>query len=178
MQFQTQTNELLRASFLDTAKGHLLQTVRAVRRQNPSGCESAVPSGSNSANDLADLLCLEDCSADPHEIDFSDAELMSGLWARYERQQIYTWLGDVLVSVNPYSNVGAFDEEKTTKSAAEVAARYTGGDSPQAPHLYAVVRQTLAAAGKRHALLITGESGAGKTEAGLVDQTVTDRQTF
>lgn len=30
---------------------------------------------------------------------------------RYERQQIYTWLGDVLVSVNPYSNVGAFDED-------------------------------------------------------------------
>lgn len=134
-------------SFLDTAKGHP-QSVRAVRRQNLSGCEPAVLSSSNIASDSADLLCLED---------FSDAELLSGLWARYERQQIYTWLGDVLVSVNPYSNVGAFDEE--------VAARYTGGDSPQAPHLYAVVRQTLAAAGKRHALLITGESGAGKTEA-------------
>lgn len=33
---------------------------------------------------------------------------------RYERQQIYTWLGDVLVSVNPYSNVGAFDEDTDT----------------------------------------------------------------
>ena len=34
----------------------------------------------------------------------------AGFCVRYERQQIYTWLGDVLVSVNPYSNVGAFDE--------------------------------------------------------------------
>jgi len=96
----------------------------------------------------ADLLCLED---------FSDSELLRGLWARYERRQIYTWLGDVLVSVNPYSDVGAFGEE--------MAARYSSSRPPQAPHLYAVVQQALSATGRRQALLITGESGAGKTEA-------------
>eukprot|EP00434_Breviolum_minutum_P003864 symbB.v1.2.003397.t1/scaffold190.1/size276550/22 len=127
------------SSFLDVGKGQP-HVFRAVRRS-----EIAILSNSGAVNDSADLLCLED---------FSDAELLHGLWARYERQQIYTWLGDVLVSVNPYSNVGAFDEE--------VAVRYAGAN---APHLYAVVAQTLTAPGKRHALLITGESGAGKTEA-------------
>ncbi|CAE7565251.1 Myo1a [Symbiodinium natans] len=98
----------------------------------------------------ADLLCLED---------FSDSELLRGLWARYERRQIYTWLGDVLVSVNPYSDVGAFGQE--------MAARYSSSRPPQAPHLYAVVQQALSAPGRRQALLITGESGAGKTEEHL-----------
>lgn len=129
------------STYFDVAKGQP-QTFRAIRRSDSTYLHSST------SYDSADLLCLED---------FSDAELLHGLWARYERQQIYTWLGDVLVSVNPYSNVGAFDEE--------VAARYAGVKTPKAPHLYAVVGQALAAKGERHALLITGESGAGKTEA-------------
>lgn len=96
----------------------------------------------------ADLLHLED---------FNDSELLRGLWARYEKREIYTWVGSVLVSVNPYSDVGAFKEE--------MAARYGSDKPPQAPHLFAVVRQALTSPGSRHALLITGESGAGKTEA-------------
>jgi len=95
-----------------------------------------------------DLLHLED---------FNDAELLRALWKRYERKDIYTWVSSVLVSVNPYRDVGVFREE--------IAARYASSSPPQAPHLYATVKAALAAPGNRHAILITGESGAGKTEA-------------
>lgn len=83
--------------------------------------------------------------------------LLRALWARYERREIYTWVGTVLVSVNPYQDVGAFHED--------LAAAYASDCPPQAPHLYATVRAALTAPDYRHALLITGESGAGKTEA-------------
>lgn len=95
-----------------------------------------------------DLLHLED---------FNDNELLRALWQRYEQKHIYTWVGSVLVSVNPYRDIGAFKEE--------TMARYAAKEPPQAPHLFATVRAALAAPGNRHALLITGESGAGKTEA-------------
>mmetsp|Transcript_100673 Transcript_100673/g.259962 ORF Transcript_100673/g.259962 Transcript_100673/m.259962 type:complete len:1419 (-) Transcript_100673:242-4498(-) len=95
-----------------------------------------------------DLLQLED---------FNDSDLLRALWTRYERKEIYTWVGSVLVSVNPYKDIGAFREE--------VAARYASSSTLQAPHLFATVKAALAAPGNRHALLITGESGAGKTEA-------------
>jgi myosin heavy subunit len=95
-----------------------------------------------------DLLRLED---------FNDASLVRSLWTRYEQGLIYTWVGSVLVSVNPYRDVGVFAEE--------VAIRYASNWPPQAPHLYAVVKSALVAPEKRHALLVTGESGAGKTEA-------------
>jgi len=95
-----------------------------------------------------DLLHLED---------FTDGELLRALWTRYQRKEIYTWVGSVLVSVNPYRDIGIFRDD--------VAAQYASNNPPQAPHLYATVRAALNAPGKQHALLITGESGAGKTEA-------------
>lgn len=95
-----------------------------------------------------DLLNLED---------FNDNELLRALWIRYERKEIYTWVGSVLVSVNPYRDIGVFRDE--------LAARYASNNPPQAPHLFATVKAALTAPGDRHALLITGESGAGKTEA-------------
>lgn len=118
---------------------------RPTRRLSEECCSDG-PGDSSVGPD--DLLRLED---------FNDAELLRGLWARYERREIYTWVGSVLVSVNPYSDVGAFKEE--------VLARYASSRPPQAPHLFAAVRAALSAPGSRHALLITGESGAGKTEA-------------
>eukprot|EP00931_Biecheleriopsis_adriatica_P006099 TRINITY_DN107555_c0_g1_i1.p1 TRINITY_DN107555_c0_g1~~TRINITY_DN107555_c0_g1_i1.p1 ORF type:complete len:1278 (+),score=237.54 TRINITY_DN107555_c0_g1_i1:29-3835(+) len=125
-----------------------------------------------------DLLLLED---------LDDEALLDGLRQRYQKQQIYTWVGGVLVSVNPYCDVGVFAEELAAQYAEEAqAAREVSpfggsclrlregsrelaasGRSIQSlpPHLYAVVASALHAPGNRHALLITGESGAGKTEA-------------
>jgi len=96
-----------------------------------------------------DLLHLED---------FNDIELLRCLKIRYGRHQIFTWVGSVLVSVNPYRDIGVFKED-LMEGYADVT-QHTGR-----PHLFASVAACLAAPGSRHALLISGESGAGKTEA-------------
>eukprot|EP00427_Karlodinium_veneficum_P062454 CAMPEP_0169338818 /NCGR_PEP_ID=MMETSP1017-20121227/18121_1 /TAXON_ID=342587 /ORGANISM="Karlodinium micrum, Strain CCMP2283" /LENGTH=1049 /DNA_ID=CAMNT_0009434383 /DNA_START=28 /DNA_END=3177 /DNA_ORIENTATION=- len=97
-----------------------------------------------------DLLHLED---------LDESELLRCLKERYDARDIYTWVGSVLVSVNPYCDIGVFREE--------LAALYSGtsqGSQPP-PHLFAAVAAAFAAPGRQHALLISGESGAGKTEA-------------
>lgn len=105
--------------------------------------------GSPSRDVPDDLLHLED---------LDDLELLRCLKVRYESRQIYTWVGGVLVSVNPYCDIGDFRENLTSL--------YTGNaQGAQTPHLFAVVAAALSAPGSQHALLISGESGAGKTEA-------------
>eukprot|EP00929_Paragymnodinium_shiwhaense_P096392 TRINITY_DN5796_c0_g1_i2.p1 TRINITY_DN5796_c0_g1~~TRINITY_DN5796_c0_g1_i2.p1 ORF type:complete len:1442 (-),score=353.43 TRINITY_DN5796_c0_g1_i2:80-4405(-) len=123
---------------------------RPARRSSVVDVVDASPASHSqtSADAPEDLLQLED---------FNDEELLRSLWNRYERKEIYTWVGNVLVSVNPYRDVGAFKQEKM--------AQYLSSRIPKAPHLFATVRAALAAPGNRHAILITGESGAGKTEA-------------
>merc|ERR1719399_977856 len=95
-----------------------------------------------------DLMLLED---------LDESSLIQALWQRYEDGQIYTTVGTVLVSVNPYQDVGAFRRE--------LLLSYASGAPPKAPHLFRTVAEALAAPGDHHALLVTGESGAGKTEA-------------
>lgn len=133
------------SSGLDQSRVSRPSRGKAVRRTTP---ETASCSHREDQEVPADLLSLED---------FNDQELLRGLWARYEKKSIYTWVGGVLVSVNPYADVGAFRED--------IANSYASSNPPQAPHLYATVQQALVSPGARHALLITGESGAGKTEA-------------
>ncbi|CAE8741661.1 unnamed protein product, partial [Polarella glacialis] len=127
--------------------GSTWKSSRPTRRSSDSD-ESSGSAEDKVNNVPCDLLQLED---------FSDATLLKGLWARYESRNIFTWVGQVLVSVNPYTDIGAFKEE--------MAAQYASSIPPQAPHLFGMVRSALSSPGSRHALLITGESGAGKTEA-------------
>lgn len=122
--------------------------IRPVRRCGVTGI-TAVRAGLGAAVRAPDdLLQLED---------FSDGDLLHALWSRYEQREIYTWVGSVLVSVNPYQNIGVFDDD--------LAEQYASDNPPQAPHLYATVIASLKAEGNQHAILITGESGSGKTEA-------------
>ncbi|KAG2392598.1 hypothetical protein C9374_011323 [Naegleria lovaniensis] len=78
---------------------------------------------------------------------------------RYERDQIYTYSGLFLVAVNPYKNLPIYTEE--------VIKKYEGKRREDVePHIYAVsdvaYRQMLQN-GENQSMLITGESGAGKT---------------
>ena len=92
-----------------------------------------------------------------------EAPLLTALGRRYKRDAIYTYTGDVLVSVNPYKSIPllydlpAVDDEEAFE--AMDAAR---------PHVYGIARRAQAAVRAtrvNQSVVVSGESGAGKTEA-------------
>ena len=95
--------------------------------------------------------------------------ILNTLEGRFTSQIVDTCLGDIVLSINPFKNVGATGES--------IAARYMGcfesgkrTDLP--PHVYALADRAHSAIARHHgqsaksqSVLISGESGAGKTEA-------------
>ncbi|XP_015438922.1 PREDICTED: myosin-IIIb-like [Dufourea novaeangliae] len=91
----------------------------------------------------------------------SESGIVEQLEHRYEQGQIYTYIGDILVAVNPFTNLGLYTgiEQKRYKGQAR-------SDNP--PHIFAVADaayQALLHQRQNQAIVISGESGAGKTES-------------
>ncbi|XP_037019433.2 unconventional myosin-Ia [Artibeus jamaicensis] len=87
--------------------------------------------------------------------------LLRNLQLRYENKEIYTYIGSVLVSVNPYQQLPIYGPEFIDKYRD-----YTFYELK--PHIYALANtayQSLQSRDQDQCILITGESGAGKTEA-------------
>ncbi|XP_053465671.1 unconventional myosin-Ig isoform X2 [Nycticebus coucang] len=88
-------------------------------------------------------------------------DFMRNLQLRFEKGRIYTYIGEVLVSVNPYQELPLYGPEAITK--------YQGRELyERPPHLYAVANAAYKAMKRRSrdtCIVISGESGAGKTEA-------------
>uniref|UniRef100_A0A8C7UVR1 Unconventional myosin-Ic n=1 Tax=Oncorhynchus mykiss TaxID=8022 RepID=A0A8C7UVR1_ONCMY len=91
----------------------------------------------------------------------SEAAFIENLRKRFKENLIYTYIGSVLVSVNPYK-----DLEIYTKNHME---RYRGINFYEvSPHIYAVSDnsyRSMRTERRDQCILISGESGAGKTEA-------------
>ncbi|MEJ1274400.1 hypothetical protein NN561_005284 [Cricetulus griseus] len=88
-------------------------------------------------------------------------DFMKNLQLRFEKGRIYTYIGEVLVSVNPYQELPLY--------GPEAIAKYQGRELyERPPHLYAVANAAYKAMKRRSrdtCIVISGESGAGKTEA-------------
>ncbi|XP_030631998.1 myosin Ic, paralog b isoform X3 [Chanos chanos] len=91
----------------------------------------------------------------------SEVAFIENLRKRFKENLIYTYIGSVLVSVNPYK-----DLEIYTKQHME---RYRGVNFYEvSPHIYAVsdnAYRSMRTERRDQCILISGESGAGKTEA-------------
>ena len=74
---------------------------------------------------------------------------------------MYTYVGDIVVSVNPFKNTGCYGKA--------IRAKFKGGVRRNLPpHIYALVEHAYGEMNRNQfsqSILISGESGAGKTEA-------------
>lgn len=91
--------------------------------------------------------------------DLHEASLLWNLKLRYDRGTIYTFAGSILVAVNPYK---MFPDSY----GLEVAKKYAGKPlGTLAPHLFAIGAAAHAALPTPQVVVISGESGSGKTES-------------
>ncbi|XDB59116.1 hypothetical protein AB1E18_012518 [Capra hircus] len=91
----------------------------------------------------------------------SESAFLDNLRKRFSENLIYTYIGTLLVSVNPYQELGIY-----TLSQMELYQGVNFFELP--PHVYAIADNAyrmMCSELNNHFILISGESGAGKTEA-------------
>ncbi|XP_061876951.1 myosin-IIIa isoform X1 [Entelurus aequoreus] len=80
---------------------------------------------------------------------------------RYGRDQIYTYVGDILIAVNPFHQMQIY--------APQYSKMYVGAKrTANPPHIFAVADiayQSMVSYHSDQCIVISGESGAGKTES-------------
>ncbi|XP_071954506.1 myosin-IIIb-like isoform X2 [Antedon mediterranea] len=95
-----------------------------------------------------------------------EAILLEELKCRYNQDKIYTYVGDILVAVNPFRDIGIYGKEVSEKYKSQKR-------TANPPHIFGVSDAAYQAmvtgssiGGKRNqCIVISGESGAGKTES-------------
>lgn len=99
--------------------------------------------------------------ADHENLD--EETLLHELELRFNRDQIYTYVGEILVSMNPFKMIdGLYSNDKLS------LYRTVADKGAIPPHVYATASMaydSMFSSGKDQVCVISGESGAGKTEA-------------
>ena len=124
----------------------------ATRMLSTSSSGSSFSSVLEETNGCADMVLLEEITL---------GSIVQNLKTRYDSGGIYTYIGSVVVSVNPYRTLLIYDQDYISlyqsKSMLELP-----------PHIYAIVDEAYRSMRDKNVdqcIIITGESGAGKTEA-------------
>jgi len=106
----------------------------------------------NLEEEISDLVMLED---------LSPAFILYTLKNRFLHKQIYTYVGTILVSVNPYERLAIY--------SPQIMENYRNrGVSELPPHIFVTADnafQRMIDLELSQSIIISGESGAGKTEA-------------
>ncbi|XP_040893261.1 unconventional myosin-XV [Toxotes jaculatrix] len=93
--------------------------------------------------------------------ELNETTVLMNLKKRYDQEFFYTYIGSILVSMNPYKLLNIY--------GTDMVLQYEGrslSDNP--PHLFAIANlsyTTMMDAKKDQCIVISGESGSGKTEA-------------
>ncbi|KAH7727939.1 hypothetical protein AAVH_04183 [Aphelenchoides avenae] len=125
----------------DEGNEHRLGAERRIRVMHPSSIQG-----------VEDMIQLGDL----HE-----AGILRNLHIRYKEKLIYTYTGTILVAMNPYKSLPIYTAENI-----RLYRNRRIGDLP--PHIFAIADNAYAnmcATGRNQCIVISGESGAGKTES-------------
>ncbi|XP_056890902.1 unconventional myosin-XV [Takifugu flavidus] len=93
--------------------------------------------------------------------ELNETTVVMNLKKRYDQELIYTYIGSILVSVNPYKLLNIYGTDMVLQYASSSLS-----DNP--PHLFAIANisyTTMMDAKNDQCIIISGESGSGKTEA-------------
>lgn len=115
---------------------------------NASDVDNVNPPQFDRSNDMAELTFL------------NEASVVHNLATRYSADEIYTYSGLFLVAVNPYKPLSIYDEKT-------VAAYKNKQREEVKPHIFAITDlafRSMLETYESQSILVTGESGAGKTE--------------
>uniref|UniRef100_A0A2C9JCM7 non-specific serine/threonine protein kinase n=1 Tax=Biomphalaria glabrata TaxID=6526 RepID=A0A2C9JCM7_BIOGL len=99
-----------------------------------------------------------------------EESIVNQLHSRYNQDEIYTYIGDILLAVNPFITLPIYTEEYIRRYIHSTKAEHP-------PHIFAVADQSyqmMTHNKHNQCIVISGESGAGKTEsANLLVQQLT-----
>ncbi|KAH7726682.1 myosin protein [Aphelenchoides avenae] len=115
--------------------------------------DSVLPAEEDQTKDVDDNCAL---------MYLNEATLLHNCRLRYSRKQIYTYVANILISINPYENVPDLYSIDTIR-------RYQGkslGTLP--PHVFAIADKAyrdMKRVRESQSVIVSGESGAGKTES-------------
>jgi len=98
--------------------------------------------------------------------------ILHAISERFFRGKIYTWTGPVLIAVNPFQRLPLYTDQILESYRSEGLFRSQGMGNAKSdldPHIFAIAdrsyRQMMSEKRKSQSILISGESGAGKTES-------------
>jgi len=112
-----------------------------------------IAEASTASNEYADLTRLSE---------FNVGAILHQLQKRYHQDRIYTSIGDILISINPFKLMGLY----TPEIIRQYRQRKSGVSLP--PHIFGVAENAyrgIMGDRKPQSIIVSGESGAGKTEA-------------
>ncbi|XP_066543987.1 myosin-IIIb isoform X2 [Amia ocellicauda] len=155
---------LLEHPFIKQAHGKDMalrqQLATLIREQQGSGCRARTK---HERINTRKTLKVESCPDDDLvNLEVLDEEtIIANLQRRYADLQIYTYVGDILIALNPFQNLSIY--------SPQFSKLYHGVKrSSNPPHIFATADaayQGMVTFSKDQCIIISGESGAGKTES-------------
>ena len=104
---------------------------------------------------IGDLVLLDEITVE---------KVVDNLRIRFNGGKIYTYIGEVCVSINPYRSINIYNNEHINKYKDRELF-----ENP--PHIFAIadaVHREMKQQGRDTCIVISGESGSGKTEASKI----------